>query len=84
MKNHIRVDTIKVFKNDLKIINKIMLDLKIEEKSSAWREALKQYEDNKENNRKIEQLSNELKNLSEKIESLYFIIQTLVGKKENV
>lgn len=84
MKNHIRVDTIKVFKNDLKIINQIMLDLKIEEKSSAWREALIQYEKNKESNQKIGQLSNEVKILSEKIDSLYFIMQTLVGEKGNV
>lgn len=84
MNNHIRVDTIKVFKDEVKMLDQIMSDLKTKEKSSAWREALIQYEKNKESNKKIEQLSNEVKSLSEKIDSLYFIMQTLVREKGNV
>lgn len=78
MNNHVRVDTIKVFKEDTKRLNQIMVDLNTKEKSAAWREALVQYEKNREASQKIEQLTEQVKMLVEKVDSLYFIIQTII------
>lgn len=60
MKQHIRVDTFKVFDVDQKALELIQKEEKIKNKSEAYRLALAHYVKNKELNLQIAQLHTEL------------------------
>lgn len=85
MKEHLRVDTFKVFDEDNKNLDFIMTKNKLN-KSEAYRLALQTYvnlnsviEENKKTSKEVESLSKEVKDLKETINELYQIILHKVG-----
>lgn len=82
MREHLRIDTIKVFDEEAKALNLVMADIHTKNKSDGYREALKTYVKNKEVAKEIQAMSEELTAtrkdmalLMEKMEDLYFLIR---------
>lgn len=75
MKTHKRIDTIKVFDKEASIIDKMMKEDNISNKSDAYRIALELYAENKEKDISYKRLENEVKILSEKFEELEFFLR---------
>ena len=84
MKEHSRMDGIKVFEDDAKLLDLVMKDHQTKNKSEAWRIALREYEKNRDQSDAFDDLKdeliavkNEIAKLSSGIEDLYFIVQSL-------
>ena len=84
MKEHSRMDGIKVFEKDAKLLDLVMKDHQTKNKSEAWRIALREYEKNRDLAEafddlkdEVSSLKNEISKLSSGIEDLYFVIQSL-------
>lgn len=84
MKEHSRMDGIKVFEEDAKLLDLVMNDHQTKNKSEAWRIALRKYEKNRnlaeafdDLKDEVSSLKNEISKLSSGIEDLYFVIQSL-------
>jgi transcriptional regulator NrdR family protein len=81
MKEHIRTDTFKVFVEDDEILQQVMSDNKIKQKSEAYRKALSVYKDFSKASDTLEQVVKLLEKQSELISDLYFKIDTLSNNK---
>ena len=84
MKEHLRMDGVKVFDEDARRLRLVMQDHQIKNKSEAWRIALREYEKNRDQAEafddlkdEVYSLKNEIAKLSSGIEDLYFIVQSL-------
>jgi hypothetical protein len=84
MRSHIRMDGIKVFEEDAKLLHLVMQEHKIKNKSEAWRITLQEYRKNRDITQSFFELKeeftatrNEISQLKSTIEDLYFMIQTL-------
>lgn len=84
MKDSLRMDGIKVFEEDAKLLDLVMKDHQTKNKSEAWRIALREYEKNRHQAEAFDDLKdeliavkNEISKLSSGIEDLYFIVQSL-------
>lgn len=84
MKENLRMDGVKVFEEDAKLLDLVMKDHQINNKSEAWRIALREYEKNRDQAEafddlkdEVSSLKNEISKLSSGIEDLYFIVQSL-------
>lgn len=80
MREHLRVDTYKVFDEDDKNLNFIMTKNKLS-KSESYRLALKTYvdlysviEENKSTTKEIQELKNKIENLTQSMQNLYEIV----------
>jgi hypothetical protein len=84
MKQHLRMDGIKVFEEEEKIIESIMQTNNIKKKSDAWRFALKFWMNNKDLSSSVDTLSTRMSklegNVSEKLDDLYFKIDVIAKK----
>jgi hypothetical protein len=84
MKEHLRMDGIKVFEEDAKRLNLVMQDNHIKNKSEAWRIALRYYQKSRNITESFDDFKDELvavkseiSKLSSAIEDLYFIVQSM-------
>jgi len=72
MRQHIRVDSIKVFEEEEKILNSIIEVEKLKNKSEAWRKALEIYVKFSSSAKELSDLQRQVKENNELIKSLYF------------
>lgn len=72
MRQHIRVDSIKVFEEEEKILNSIIETEKLKNKSEAWRKALEIYVKFSSSAKELSDLQRQVKENNELIKSLYF------------
>jgi len=86
MKEHIRVDALKVFKEDDSILQQIMADTKTKNKSEGYRTALKSYSENrnkdlayKQLEQKVDEQAKEIAQLKEAIDDLNFFLRAKLG-----
>ncbi|WP_301101496.1 hypothetical protein [Propionivibrio sp.] len=84
MQEHLRMDGIKVFPEDAKLLQLVMQEHQIKNKSEAWRIVLRKYEKNRNLTDSFDELKdelvsvrNEISQLSSVIEDLYFIVQSI-------
>lgn len=72
MKQHIRVDSIKVFEEEEKILNIIIEKENLKNKSEAWRKALQIYVKFSNSAKELNEVKVQMKENNELIKSLYF------------
>jgi|GEM_PF-3368238 len=78
MRKHIRTDTFKVYEDEAKILDSIIMDRKLhprQGKSKAYRVALHTYKNLHELPQSVESLKAQIEILTEQVKQLYFIIQ---------
>ncbi|QNP48382.1 hypothetical protein [Diaphorobacter aerolatus] len=78
MRQHIRIDGLKVFPEDDKVLKAIMSEHKLSEKqgkSRAYRIALERYQDTQQLHQEVASLTAEIRELKEQIAQLYFVVQ---------
>lgn len=80
MREHLRIDTIKIFKKEASQLDEIMKIRKIKNKSDAYREALESYSDNHRRDEAYRELQKEVSQLKEMIEDLNFLIRNSLNK----
>lgn len=71
MRQHIRVDSIKVFDEENRLIEMIMKKEGITNKSDAWRAALKVYRDFHESNKELRLITAKIDELKSNVEQIY-------------
>lgn len=83
MREHLRMDGIKIFEEDAKILHLVMQEHKTKNKSEAWRIALQEYRKNRDITQSFCELKDEftatrqeIAQLKSTIEDLYFLVQT--------
>jgi hypothetical protein len=84
MKEHLRMDGIKVFEEESKLLQLVMLEHNTKNKSEAWRIALHEYSKNRNITQSFSALKNEFQATKDEIvqlklaiEDLYFIVQSM-------
>ena len=84
MKEHLRMDGIKVFEEEAKLLQLVMQEHNTRNKSEAWRIALRDYQKSRNITESFDDLKDELvavksaiAKLSSTIEDLYFIVQSM-------
>jgi len=80
MREHIRIDTIKIFKEDANLLDQVMKTRNIKNKSDAYREALTSYIDNHKRDEAFKELQKEVSQLKELVEDLNFLIRNTLNK----
>lgn len=81
MREHLRIDTIKIFKKEATQLDEIMRITKIKNKSDAYREALDSYLDNHKRDEAYKELQKEVSQLKDIVEDLNFLIRNTLVKK---
>ena len=83
MREHIRIDTIKVFDEENKALHLVMADHKTKNKSEGYREALKTYAKHRAVAQELQAVKEEVSSsrdainaLAEKNDDLYFVVRT--------
>ena len=84
MKEHLRMDGVKVFEEEAKLLQLVMQEHNTRNKSEAWRIALRDYQKSRNITESFDDLKDELvavkseiAKLSSTIEDLYFIVQSM-------
>ena len=84
MKEHLRMDGVKVFEEEAKLLQLVMQEHNTRNKSEAWRIALRDYQKSRNIAESFDDLKDELvavkdeiAKLSSAIEDLYFIVQSM-------
>lgn len=78
MKQHLRIDTFKVFPEDDNHLQAIIEDNKLSRtqgKSKAYRIALERYQEHKQLHQEVATLNEKIAALTEQIGQLYFLVQ---------
>lgn len=88
MKEHLRMDGIKVFEKEAKLLQLVMQENNTKNKSEAWRIALHEYSKNRNITQSFSALKNEFRATKDEIvqlklaiEDLYFIVQAMSGEQ---
>jgi hypothetical protein len=83
MKTHLRTDAVKVFKEDDELLQLVMKNEGLKNKSQAWRQALKSYRDFHKANTELASLKESVEAMREIVQSLYFKVDILSQEKSH-
>lgn len=83
MKSHLRTDGIKVFPEDDELLQLVMKNEGLKNKSFAWRRALKSYRDFHKANTELASLKESVEQMKELVQALYFKVDLLNKEKSD-
>lgn len=81
MRTHIRVDSVKVFEDDAAYLEDLSKEYGIKSKTNVYRRALRFWHENRKLHMILQKQTEQMVNMTEKMEDLYFKIDTLNNKK---
>ncbi len=81
MKTHLRMDGVKVFKEDEELLQLVMKTEGLKNKSDAWRTALKSYRDFHQANTELASLKESVQAMQQLLQDLYFKVDFLSKEK---
>ena len=82
MRKHIRVDTVKIFEEDERILKQIMQKEDLN-KSAAWRFALKNYADYHATNIELADLKDMVVEMNEALKQMYFKMEYITDSRKD-
>lgn len=83
MKQHLRTDAVKVFKEDEELLQLVMKKEGLKNKSEAWRRALKSYRDFHQANTELAKVNQALEAVQQRLGDLYFKVDLLAKEKSH-